>query len=106
MVGMSRLVDAEERVGSLASAGYECVAEYEAELPERRCFRKPRRSATCVSSALRGPSTDSDIMEKGVRFAAGVAICEAAGCIVSDLWGGGTERPDLLRPRILTRMRA
>jgi myo-inositol-1(or 4)-monophosphatase len=37
--------------------------------------------------------TDGDIMEKSVHFAAGIAICEAAGCVVTDLlgepWGSG-----------------
>lgn len=42
MVGVSRLADAEKRANSLESAGYEYVGEYEAELPERRYFRKPR----------------------------------------------------------------
>jgi myo-inositol-1(or 4)-monophosphatase len=31
--------------------------------------------------------TDGEIMEKRVHFAAGLAICEAAGCVVTDLWG-------------------
>jgi myo-inositol-1(or 4)-monophosphatase len=31
--------------------------------------------------------TDGDIMEKSVHFAAGLAICQSAGCVVSDLWG-------------------
>lgn len=31
--------------------------------------------------------TDGDIMQKSVHFAAGLAICEAAGCVVTDLWG-------------------
>jgi myo-inositol-1(or 4)-monophosphatase len=38
--------------------------------------------------------TDGDIMQKSVHFAAGIAICEAAGCVVTDLrgqpWGNGT----------------
>jgi myo-inositol-1(or 4)-monophosphatase len=31
--------------------------------------------------------TDGDITRKNVHFGAGIAICEAAGCIVTDLWG-------------------
>ena len=31
--------------------------------------------------------TDGDIMQKSVHFAAGVAICESAGCVVTNLWG-------------------
>jgi myo-inositol-1(or 4)-monophosphatase len=30
--------------------------------------------------------TDGDVRDS-VHFAAGIAICEAAGCAVSDLWG-------------------
>jgi GrpB-like predicted nucleotidyltransferase (UPF0157 family) len=42
MVGVSRLDEAEARVPDLALLGYEYVPEYEALLPERRYFRKPR----------------------------------------------------------------
>ena len=42
MIGVSRLKDAEERVGTLELAGYEYVANYESAIPERRYFRKPR----------------------------------------------------------------
>jgi GrpB-like predicted nucleotidyltransferase (UPF0157 family) len=42
MVGVRRLRDAEDRLSRLEAAGYEYVREYEAELPERRYFRKPR----------------------------------------------------------------
>ena len=32
--------------------------------------------------------TDGNILDKELHFAAGVALCEAAGCIVTDLCGG------------------
>ena len=38
---MNDLRVAEARVSELAAAGYEYVPEYEAELPQRRYFRKP-----------------------------------------------------------------
>ena len=41
MIGVGTLTDAESRVRELAAAQYEYVPEYEAELPERRYFRKP-----------------------------------------------------------------
>lgn len=31
--------------------------------------------------------TDGDIIKKSVHFAAGLVICESAGCVVTDLWG-------------------
>ena len=42
MVGVPALADIEGRVAALEAAGYEYVQEYEAELPDRRYFRKPR----------------------------------------------------------------
>ena len=41
MIGVPDLRLAEERVTALAAVDYEYVPEYEAELPERRYFRKP-----------------------------------------------------------------
>ena len=41
MIGVHALSDAEARVADLAHAQYEYVPEYEAELPDRRYFRKP-----------------------------------------------------------------
>jgi GrpB-like predicted nucleotidyltransferase (UPF0157 family) len=41
MLGVRSLVDAERRVADLAKLGYQYVPEYEAELPDRRYFRKP-----------------------------------------------------------------
>jgi GrpB-like predicted nucleotidyltransferase (UPF0157 family) len=41
MIGVHTLIDAEDRVGELARIKYEYVPEYEAELPDRRYFRKP-----------------------------------------------------------------
>jgi GrpB-like predicted nucleotidyltransferase (UPF0157 family) len=42
VIGVSRLDEAEARVQDLALLGYEYVPEYEASIPERRYFRKPR----------------------------------------------------------------
>jgi len=42
MIGVSRLVDAEDCLAPLEAAGYEYVQKYEKELPDRRYFRKPR----------------------------------------------------------------
>jgi GrpB-like predicted nucleotidyltransferase (UPF0157 family) len=41
MVGVSRLSDAERRIPALEAQDYEYVPAYEAQLPERRYFRKP-----------------------------------------------------------------
>lgn len=41
MIGVDSLVRAEARVPALAGAGYEYVPEYQAQLPDRRYFRKP-----------------------------------------------------------------
>ena len=41
MIGVHSLLDAEYRVSELARIEYEYVPEYEAELPDRRYFRKP-----------------------------------------------------------------
>jgi GrpB-like predicted nucleotidyltransferase (UPF0157 family) len=43
MVGLRALADVEARIPELEAAGYEYVREYQAQLPERRYFRKPRR---------------------------------------------------------------
>jgi GrpB-like predicted nucleotidyltransferase (UPF0157 family) len=40
-VGIPRLADAEARVDDMASLGYEYVPEFEAEIPDRRYFRRP-----------------------------------------------------------------
>ena len=42
MVGIRSLADARRCIGPLEALGYEYVAEYEVELPERRYFRKVR----------------------------------------------------------------
>lgn len=42
MVGVVALSDVEGRMPALEDAGYEYVQKYEAQLPERRYFRKPR----------------------------------------------------------------
>jgi GrpB-like predicted nucleotidyltransferase (UPF0157 family) len=42
MLGVSRLDEAEARVPDLALLGYQYIPEYEASIPERRYFRKPR----------------------------------------------------------------
>jgi GrpB-like predicted nucleotidyltransferase (UPF0157 family) len=42
MIGLSQLVEAEDRIAALQATGYEYVQKYESELPERRYFRKPR----------------------------------------------------------------
>jgi len=58
----------------------------------RRAFR-PRVvsssiAAVWVATGQRAAYvTDGDLRDN-VHFAAGLAICEAAGCIVTDLWGG------------------
>lgn len=44
MVGLERLADAESRIAVLEAVGYEYVPKYEAQLPDRRYFRKPRFS--------------------------------------------------------------
>ncbi|MGH7459451.1 MAG: GrpB family protein [Longimicrobiales bacterium] len=41
MIGLTTLADAERRIEDLAQIDYEYVPEYEAELPDRRYFRKP-----------------------------------------------------------------
>jgi GrpB-like predicted nucleotidyltransferase (UPF0157 family) len=40
MLGAPRLVDIEQLIPSIESLGYEYVPEYEAEMPDRRYFRK------------------------------------------------------------------
>jgi len=45
MVGVPALVDVEDRIPALESAGYEYVPEYEQQLPDRRYFRKPRHGS-------------------------------------------------------------
>ena len=42
MIGLERLADAEIRIAALEAVDYEYVPEYEAQLPDRRYFRKPR----------------------------------------------------------------
>jgi len=42
MVGVSALSEVESRIPDLEAQGYEYVPEYEAQIPERRYFRKPR----------------------------------------------------------------
>ncbi|MEQ1761361.1 MAG: inositol monophosphatase family protein [Vicinamibacterales bacterium] len=45
-------------------------------------------AVTWVATGQRaGYVTDGDVMEKEVHFAAGLALCRAAGCVVSDLRG-------------------
>jgi GrpB-like predicted nucleotidyltransferase (UPF0157 family) len=41
MVGVTALSEAEARIDSLRALGYEYVPAYEAQLPQRRYFRKP-----------------------------------------------------------------
>jgi GrpB-like predicted nucleotidyltransferase (UPF0157 family) len=43
MIGVTDLALVEERIADLEALSYEYVPEYEAELPERRYFRKPAR---------------------------------------------------------------
>jgi GrpB-like predicted nucleotidyltransferase (UPF0157 family) len=43
MVGVGHLADVDARVGVLEAMGYQYVPEYEAELPDRRYFRRPHR---------------------------------------------------------------
>lgn len=42
VVGVSHLAEAERRVGALDAVDYEYVQKYDAQLPHRRYFRKPR----------------------------------------------------------------
>lgn len=42
LVGVTELSDVEARVGAMESIGYEYVAAYESEIPDRRYFRRPR----------------------------------------------------------------
>ncbi len=42
LVGLSRVADAESRSSQLGAQGYEYVRQYEAQLPDRRYYRKPR----------------------------------------------------------------
>ncbi len=42
MVGVTRLPDAELHIADLEEHDYEYVPEYEAQMPERRYFRKPQ----------------------------------------------------------------
>lgn len=42
LAGVANLAAAESRIAALEAAGYEYVREYDAVLPERRYFRKPR----------------------------------------------------------------
>ena len=42
MVGVPALAAVEERIPALEAVGYGYVQEYEPQLPERRCFRKPQ----------------------------------------------------------------
>jgi len=41
MIGVPRLTEIESRIPNLEKIGYRYVQRYEAELPERRYFRKP-----------------------------------------------------------------
>ena len=59
MVGVERLGDVEPRVPTLEGLGYEYVPEYEAQLPERRYFRKPR---------IRPRTHHVHIVERGSTF--------------------------------------
>ncbi len=45
LIGVPILVEVESRIPALEGAGYEHVAEYEEQLPDRRYFRKPRFGA-------------------------------------------------------------
>ena len=58
MVGVAALSDAEARIDSLRAEGYEYVPEYEAQLPQRRYFRKPLAGPRThhVHCVLRGSS--------------------------------------------------
>jgi GrpB-like predicted nucleotidyltransferase (UPF0157 family) len=42
LVGVTDLSDVEVRVGAMEAIGYEYVAAYESEIPDRRYFRRPR----------------------------------------------------------------
>ncbi len=42
MVGVSALADVESRIPELEAQGYQYVPEFEAQIPERRYFRKPQ----------------------------------------------------------------
>ena len=59
MVGVERLREVEPRVPALEALGYEYVPEYEAQLPERRYFRKPR---------IRPRTHHLHIVERGSTF--------------------------------------
>ena len=41
MVGLTTLAEAEARIDSLRCVGYDYVPEYEAQIPDRRYFRRP-----------------------------------------------------------------
>lgn len=43
MVGVPQLSAVESRIAALENLGYQYVPEYEAQLPDRRYFRKPRQ---------------------------------------------------------------
>jgi len=64
-----------------------------AALPEFAARFRPRvvsstMALTWVATGQRAAYiTDGDVMQKGVHFAAGLAICLAAGCVVTNLWG-------------------
>jgi GrpB-like predicted nucleotidyltransferase (UPF0157 family) len=51
MPGIRSLADAPRIIGPMERLGYQYIPEYEAELPERRCFRKP------AGEAFRGRGT-------------------------------------------------
>jgi GrpB-like predicted nucleotidyltransferase (UPF0157 family) len=42
MLGVAHLAEAESRISALDAVGYQYVQKYEAQLPDRRYFRKPR----------------------------------------------------------------
>jgi GrpB-like predicted nucleotidyltransferase (UPF0157 family) len=66
MVDVSRLEEAEARVSDLARLGYQYVPEYEALIPERRYFRKPRHGNR--EYHLHCVLTDSDFWKRHLAF--------------------------------------
>jgi GrpB-like predicted nucleotidyltransferase (UPF0157 family) len=66
MMGVGALADIERRIPDLEARDYEYVPEFEAQLPERRYFRKPRAAAP--THHLHGVITGGDFWCKQLTF--------------------------------------
>jgi GrpB-like predicted nucleotidyltransferase (UPF0157 family) len=66
LVGVERLADVEGCIPDLEGLGYEYVPEYEAELPQRRFFRRDEAGAR--AQHLHAVEVDSDFFRNDLAF--------------------------------------